>query len=103
MDSKKISNVIKRRKTKKKRNKKNITSRCQDKSQETDDVWEIPSDYSSHNSEQITSDYGSTCKYLTKEEKQEQLSLTKKATHKWRNEQLPEGNKRINTQWWERK
>ena len=82
MDSKKISNVIKRRKTEKKRNKKNITSRCQDKSQETDDVWEIPSDYSSHNSEQITSDYGSTCKYLTKEEKQEQLSLTKKATHK---------------------
>jgi len=69
---------MKIRKTKKKRNKENITPKRQDKSQETDDVWEIPSGYSSHNSEQFTSDYGSTCKYQTIEEKQEQLSPTKK-------------------------
>jgi len=69
---------MKIRKTKKKRNKENITPKRQDKSQETDDIWEIPSDYSSHNSEQFTSDYGSTYNYQTIEEKQEQLSPTKK-------------------------
>jgi len=68
---------MKIRKTKKKRNKENITPKRQGKSQETDDIWEIPSDYSSHNSEQFTSDYGSTYNYQTIEEKQKQLSPTK--------------------------
>ena len=71
---------MKIRKTKKKRNKENITPKRQDKSQETDDIWEIPSDYSSHNSEQFTSHYGSTYNYQTIEEKQKQLSPTKKTT-----------------------
>jgi len=60
----------------KKKNKKKITQECQDKSQESD-IWEIPSDYSSHNSEQFTSDYGSTSKYITIQEEQEQSSPTK--------------------------
>jgi len=60
----------KRRRIKKK-NKKKITQECQDKDLESEDIWEIPSDYSSHNSEQFTSDYGSTSKDIHIQEKQE--------------------------------
>jgi len=77
MDSRKNSNVMKRRKMKKKTNKESIIPKRQDKSQEADDICKTPSDYSNHKSEQSTSDYRSTSNYLTIEEKQEQLPPTK--------------------------
>jgi len=69
--------MIKIKKQKNKRDKEIIQQESQDKSQESEEIWEIPSDYSSHNSEQFTSDYGSTYKVQTIEEIQQLISPTK--------------------------
>jgi len=72
MDSRNNYNKDKRRKTKKKRHKRTSID-LQDKSQESEDICEIPSNYSSHNSEQFTSDYGSTSKYITTDKEEQRL------------------------------
>ena len=87
MEPRTTSKIIKIRKKKKKRNEENITQERQDKSHETEDKWEIPSDHSSHNSEQFTSDYGSTYEFQTIEEIQQHISPTK---------QQAENKKKIN-------
>jgi len=62
-----------RKKRIKKKNKKKTSQESQDKDVESEDIWEVPSDYSSHNSEQFTSDYGSTSNYIEIQERQDLL------------------------------
>jgi len=72
MDSKNNYNKDRRRKTKKKRHKK-TSKYLQDKNPKSEDIWEVPSDYTSHNSEQFTSDCGSTLKFTAPEEEEQLL------------------------------
>jgi len=76
MDSRTTSKVIKIKQQKERRDKENITQERQDKSQDSEEIWEIPNDYSIHNSEQFTSDYGSTYNFQTIEEVQQLISPT---------------------------